>query len=129
MRFLLTIVLHLLFLTAVFAQSPPRIITTDIDNFWIAYDKIVTTKDNAEQLEYLNKLFIEKASHGQQEMIKARRYTSQEYIDAINKRPEYWATIRPRTLKAKDFAADFVTGIEKLRKIYPELKPANIYFT
>jgi len=129
MRFLLTIVLHLLFLTPVFAQSAPQIITTDIDNFWIAYDKIVRTKDNAEQLEYLNKLFIEKASHGQQEMIKARRYTSQEYIDAINKRPEYWTTIRPRTLKAKDFAADFESGIEKLRKIYPELRPANIYFT
>lgn len=129
MRFVLTIVLHLFFLSAVFAQNAPNIITTDIDNFWTAYDKIVTTKDNAEQLEYLNKLFIEKASPGQQEMFKARRYKPEEYIDAINKRPEYWTTIRPNTLKAKDVAANFETGIEKLRKIYPELKPANIYFT
>lgn len=115
--------------TSVFAQNTPNIITTDINNFWTAYDKIVTTKDNAEQLEYLNKLFIEKATPGQQEMIKARRYKPQEYIDAINKRPEYWTRIRPNTLKAKDFAADFETGIEKLRKIYSELRPANIYFT
>lgn len=129
MRFVLTIVLHLFFLSAVFAQNAPNIMTTDIDNFWTAYDKIVTTKDNAEQLEYLNKLFIEKASIGQRQMIEARRYKPQEYIDAINKRPEYWTAIRPNTLKAKVFAADFETGIEKLRKIYPELKPANIYFT
>jgi hypothetical protein len=112
-----------------YAQTAPTIITTDIDNFWAAYDKIVTTKDNAEQLKYLNELFIEKASPGQQEMFKARRYKPEEYIDAINKRPEYWARIRPNTLKARDFAPQFESGIEKLRKIYPELRPANIYFT
>jgi hypothetical protein len=129
MRFVLTIVLHIFFLSAVFAQTSANVITTDIDNFWTAYDKIVTTKDNAEQLEYLNKLFIEKASPGQQAMFKARRYKPEEYIDAINKRPEYWARIRPNTLKAKDFAPQFEPGIEKLRKVYPELRPANIYFT
>src|SRR5215218_4128494 len=121
MKYALAGILHLFFLSGVFAQNTPNIITTDIDNFWIAYDKIVTTKDNAEQLEYLNKLFIEKASTGQQEMFKARRYKPEEYIDAINKRPEYWTRIRSNTLKAKNFAADFETGIEKLRKIYPEL--------
>ena len=129
MRFVLTIVLHLFFLSAVFAQNAPNVITTDIDNFWAAYDKIVTTKDNAEQLEYLNKLFIEKASVGQQQMFEARRYKPQEYIDAINKRPEYWTAIRPNTLRAKELAADIEAGIEKLRKVYPELKPSNIYFT
>jgi hypothetical protein len=129
MRFVLTVVLHLFLLSAVFAQTSANIITTDIDNFWTAYDKIVTTKDNAEQLEYLNKLFIEKASPGQQEMFKARRYKPEEYVDAINKRPEYWTAIRPNTLRAKELAAGIEAGIEKLRKIYPELKPANIYFT
>lgn len=129
MRFVLAGVLYLFLLSGVFAQNTLNIITTDIDNFWTAYDKIVTTKDNAAQLAYLNKLFVEKASPGQQEMFKARRYAPQEYIDAINKRPEYWTRIRPNTLKAKDFAPVFETGIEKLRKIYPELRPANIYFT
>lgn len=129
MRLILTIVLHLFFLSPIFAQNTPNIITTDIDNFWTAYDKIVTTKDNAEQLEYLNKLFIEKASVGQQQMFEARRYKPQEYIDAINKRPEYWTALRPNTLRAKELAADIEAGIEKLRKIYPELKPSNIYFT
>lgn len=113
----------------ILSQNKPNIITTDIDNFWTAYDKIVTTKDNAQQLEFLNKLFIEKASIGQQEMFRARRYAPQEYIDSINKRPEYWTSIRQNTLKAKDFATQFEDGIEKLRLIYPELKLANIYFT
>lgn len=112
-----------------FAQNTPNIFTTDIDNFWTAYDKIVTTKDNNEQLEFLNKDFIEKASIGQQAMFKARRYQPQEYIDSINKRPEYWNSIRQNTLRARDYANEIATGIEKLRAIYPNLKPANIYFT
>lgn len=121
--------LFLFSLSNVFAQNAPNIVTTDIDNFWTAYDKIVATKDSAEQLEILNKEFIEKASIGQQAMFKARRYAPQEYIDSISKRREYWDSIRSNTAKARDFAKEFEEGIEKLRIIYPELKPANIYFT
>lgn len=43
----------------VFGQNPvPTVITSDIDNFWAAYDRITQTKDSAVQYEYLNKLFI-----------------------------------------------------------------------
>lgn len=129
MKLALAVIFNLFFLISVFAQTSQNIITTDIDNFWTAYDKIVTIKDNAEQLDYLNKLFIEKGTPGLQAMMKARRYTPQEYVDAINKRPEYWTAIRKNTLKAKDFAMAIENGTEKLRKIYPELKTANIYFT
>lgn len=129
MKYLLAITLNFLFLSTIFAQNSPNIITTDIDNFWTAYDKITTTKDKSEQLDYLNKLFIEKGTPGLQAMMKARRYMPEEYIDSINKRPEYWNSIRANTLKAKDLGDELKTGIEKLRKIYPELKPANIYFT
>lgn len=134
--FVTPLLLFILFLgsaTAIFAynypQKTPNIITTDIDNFWTAYDKIVMTKDNAEQLEYLNKFFIEKGTIGLKAMMIARRYTAQEYVDAINKRPEYWNSIRANTLQAEKLGNELSVGIEKLRKIYPVLKPANIYFT
>ena len=103
--------------------------TTDIDNFWTAYDKVITTKDRSEQLSYLNKLFIEKGTQGLRAMMQARGYTPEEYIDAINNRREYWTSIRPNTLRAGEFGDDIELGIEKLRKIYPELRPADIYFT
>ena len=38
-------------LTNVFGQlSDQNIITTDIDNFWTAYDKVITTKDSSVQI-------------------------------------------------------------------------------
>ena len=84
--------------------------TTDIDNFWTAYDKVITTKDRSEQLSYLNKLFIEKGTQGLRAMMQARGYTPEEYIDAINNRREYWTSIRPNTLRAGEFGDDIELG-------------------
>lgn len=130
MKHVLAIIfLNFFLLTGVFAQNTQNIVTADIDNFWAAYDKIVTTKDNAEQLEYLNKLFVEKGTPGLEGIMKARRYTPQEYVDAINKYPLFWKSIRENTLKAKGFAREIESGVGNLQKLYPELKPANVYFT
>lgn len=106
-----------------------NIVTSDIDNFWIAYDKITTTKDSAQQYSYINKLFIEKGSPGLKAIMQARQYTDKSYIDAINNYPLFWNSIRENTFKAKGIAKDIETDIQKLKKIYPDLKPAKIYFT
>lgn len=115
-----------------FAQTPKQqgqVITSDIDNFWIAYDKITSTSDSAQQLAYFKSLFLEKGSAGLPLIMEARRYSPQEYLNAIHKYPLFWASIRQNTYKAKGFAAEIQIGIEKLRKVYPELKPTNVYFS
>ena len=130
MKYLLAAVfLNFFFPSGVFAQNTLNIVTTDIDNFWVAYDKIVMTKDSAEQLNYINELFIEKGTPGLKGIMKARGYAPQEYVDAINKYPLFWKSIRENTLKAKSFAKEIDSGVGNLQKLYPDLKPANIYFT
>lgn len=129
MKFALALFFHISLFTSILAQSSQNMITADIDNFWMAYDKIVTTKGNARQLEYLNNLFIKKGSPGLKGIMKARNYSPQEYVDAINKYPHYWSSIRENTLKAKSFANDIDSGTNRLQKLYSELKPASIYFT
>lgn len=109
--------------------DPPSIITYDIDNFWEAYDKITSTEDSVEQHAYLQEFFIKKGSPGLDGMMRARNYTPQEYIDAINNYPNYWTAIREKTYRAKGFAEKLERGVQKLKKIYPDLKPAKIYFT
>lgn len=129
MKYMLALILNFFLLTSVFAQNTQNIVTTDIDNFWEAYDKITATKDSIKQLEYINKLFVEKGTPGLRDIMKARRYSPQEYVDAINKYPLFWKSIRENTFKAKNFAKEIEVGVSKLRKLYPELKPANVYFT
>ena len=110
-------------------KSNQNIITSDIDNFWNAYDKIITTKDTIQQTYFLKNLFLDKASKGQKSMIRARNYSEQEYIYSINNFPKFWSSIRYETYKAKTLCKELKLGIEKLKLLYPKLKPAKIYFT
>ena len=37
-----------------FSVNAQKVFTSDVDNFWIAYDKIAQTKDSVLQYKYLN---------------------------------------------------------------------------
>ncbi|RZJ69686.1 MAG: hypothetical protein EOO47_23875, partial [Flavobacterium sp.] len=106
-----------------------NVVSTDVDNFWIAYDKITQTKDSVSQHKLLEDLYFSKATEGLNAIRKARNYAANDYLNAINNYPNFWNSIRKNTLKANEFAKDFNSGIEKLRHMYPALKPAKIYFT
>lgn len=103
--------------------------TTDIDHFWRAYDKISTTNDSALQLSYLNRYFISKGSPGLRAIMEVRSTTNQDILAAIKSYPKFWRSIRHNTKRAAGFAAGLNKGVEKLRALYPSLKPAPIYFT
>ncbi|MDX2245432.1 MAG: hypothetical protein SF052_01545 [Bacteroidia bacterium] len=125
---------HLLILLQIFAVSCSaptnrNIITTDIYNFWSAYDQIVSTQDSALQYKYLDSLYFQKGTAGLNAIREARNYTPQDYIDAINNYPRFWSSVRENTLKTDKFVTQLGQGVEKLRAIYPSLKPAKIYFT
>lgn len=124
-----TVALILFAVATGFARSDESIVTSDIDNFWAAFDQIRATSDEQKQLDLLNRLFIEKGSEGLKKIMIARRYTPQEYLEAINKYPRFWHSIRDNTLRSKQLANELKLGIEQLRSLYPNLKPAKIYFT
>ncbi|WP_121667455.1 gliding motility protein GldB-related protein [Mesonia aquimarina] len=105
------------------------IVTTDIQNFWKAYDKIRSTQDSILQYKYLDSLYFQKGTPGLAAIREARNYTPQDYISAINNYPKFWSSVKENTLKADQFSRELETGIEKLRVLYPTLKPAKIYFT
>ncbi len=105
------------------------VITKDIDNFWIAYDEIVRTKDSLQKIEIIQKKYIDKGTEGLKGIMEARQYTANDYVSAIEKYPLFWSSIRKNTLMANSCAKDIQNGIKRLKKIYPPLKPAQIYFT
>lgn len=125
-------ILGLLVLLIIGCKTDDRnnvIITSDLSNYWEAYDKIKSTKDSVLQLEYLNTYFLDKASEGQKAMMGARRYQPQEYINHINQYPKFWESIRSNMDKVEQFAKDINSGIEKLEQYYPELNSSKVYFT
>ena len=106
-----------------------NVITSDITNFWEAYDKITSTQDSTLQYKYLDSLYFQKGTVGLEGIRQARNYTAQDYINSINNYPKFWNSIRENTLNADKIGSELEDGIKKLKTIYPQLKPAKIYFT
>jgi hypothetical protein len=129
MKITLLIICLFIFNAALAQNQPTAIVTADIDNFWIAYDQITTTKDSSQQYKFLDRSFISKGTPGLKALMEVRHYNSKSYIDAINHYPLFWNSIRSNTLKASSYANEIATNLVKLKKLYPELKPATIYFT
>ncbi len=124
------LVLLCLCVTTVKAQTTKtRFVTDDIEHFWQAYDKITSTRDSLKQLQYLQTLFLDKGTPGLAAIREARRYTPQSYLEVINRYPAFWASVRPNMLAAAKHATEIEKGVDKLKTLYPGLKPATVYFT
>lgn len=103
--------------------------TEDVDRFWKVYDLVKKEPDSAKKVALIQTEYIDKGTQGLHDIIAARNYSAPKYVSVIGKYPKFWTSIRPRTLKAKQQAKNFDKGIAALKKIYPEAKPVNVYFT
>ncbi len=110
------------------SQFNQQFSTTDIDNFWKAYDKVVSTKDTTLQKKYLADLYIDKGTEGLKSLMQLRRYSLDEYRRIILDYPKFWKSIRPNINSAKKYFPGIKKNIEKLRQLYPALQPSTIYF-
>jgi len=128
MKKALTITL-ILAISSAYAQSANKVFTSDIDNFWIAFDSIQQTSDYSRKLYFINKLYIQKGTKGLRAFMREEHYTDTTYINVINKFTDFWRSIRHNTLVLKDKTNELNTPIANLKKLYPALKDAEIYFT
>jgi hypothetical protein len=113
-----------------FAQSSTqKVFTTDIDNFWIAYDNIKSTADSLKQIHFIQTLYIDKGTPGLKAFMMARNYSAELYVRLINKYPKFWSSIRPNTLTVNNYASEIENSISKFKLLYPELRDAKMYFT
>lgn len=124
----LTIVLSVT--TVSFAQNiKQRFVSTDIEHFWTAYDKIMATKDSAQQYAFLKALYLDKGTQGLKGLIEVRNYTEKELMQWITQYPKFWNSLRANTLNVKSLYPKIEANIQKLKNAYPDLRPATIYFS
>jgi len=105
------------------------IYTVDIDNFWIAYDSAKTTTDIAKQQHFIQSLYIDKGTPGLKAFMKARDYDAKLWVELINKYPLFWSSVRENTLAVKKQVGQIEESLNRFKMLYPELKPAKMYFT
>ena len=113
------------------AQQPApgvQVVDDDVARFWTAYDAVRATSDLDEQRDLFQRLYIDQGTPGLVAFMEAKGYTVDTYLDAIRAWPNYWDTVRPRTALAADALVRLEGHLERFREIYPDLRPAAVYF-
>ena len=129
MKRLIVIIFFSLVSALSYGQKFHNIYTSDIDNFWNAYDSIKITTDTAKQLKFIQTLYLDKATDGLKDFIISRHHSAKLHLSNILKYPKFWNSLRPKTLEIKNHIADFEILIANFKTQYPKLKEPKIYFT
>jgi len=108
--------------------AAPQVETRDIANFWIAYDAIRAEIDPVRRKALINTLYIGKGTPGLHALMRARGYTDDQYVAAIDAWPRYWASVRPLTGRAFAATAPLEADLATLSRLYPALRPAGITY-
>lgn len=110
-------------------QNVPSVFTSDIDNFWIAFDSLQNIKEKNTQIEVMQSVYIDKATYGLKMFMELRNFDAAKLVEVINKYPKFWRSIRGNTLTVKQALPTIETNIQRFKLLYPDLRPAKMYFT
>jgi len=113
---------------AVWAQPKhPRIeiVTSDIANFWKAYD--AGQPGNRE--EAFQKLYLDPGSPGLADFVKLRIQSAKALAtDVDGRHQKFFATVRPYTLKVESQRETILRYLDRYAELYPEAKFPAVYF-
>jgi hypothetical protein len=105
-----------------------RLLTSDIDNFWRAYD-LASKETSAEKKKGIfQREYLDKASTGLQDFIKARIRNVDALFAELDKRPLYYASIRKETFKVAAMSSKIKQSFRKLKALYPDAVFPDVYF-
>jgi hypothetical protein len=112
----------------VFGQAQIEVVTSDITNFWTAFDSVQTTPDTAKQAAFIQKYYLDKASFGLKYTIEFTEKKASDWVGYIDNSREKLQRIRPYTLYVLAQKSILDKKIDYFKELYPDFKKGNIYF-
>jgi hypothetical protein len=105
------------------------IITTDINNFWHTFDLLQNQRTLADSLKIVKTIFIDKASEGLKQYMKAANCDEKEYLETIKRRKADYLAIRRNTEAIESKKQLIIQYLHKFKRIYPALRIPAICYT
>lgn len=102
--------------------------TADIDHFWQAFDNLKNCRTHADSVGSFQRLYINRATDGFIDFLKARSFTAEEYVQTVAKLPKFYASIRPNTYEVKNAAPLIEETFARFKELYPNFKPFKVCF-
>ncbi len=132
--YILSFILLTLFAAGIHAQesdvlqnqdpSRAKIVTSDIDLFWKAYDKATPEND----LIVYRDEYLKKGSVGLKEFTRTRIGSVCDLVATIEAHPQYYRQMREGSLTVKKYEPKIRASFVRLKEIYPEAVFPPVYF-
>jgi len=103
-----------------------RIETSDIANFWKAFEMLENALTKQDSIDIIQKYYIEKASPDFKRFIKVRNFTASEYVEKIGLYPLYWKSVKPLTENLESSIIELEDVFIKLGEAIPNYNQPDI---
>jgi hypothetical protein len=105
-----------------------EIVTTDVDNFWKAFDDAAKVPADQRTAIY-EKEYFDLGSQGLRDYVSLRPFTPEKFTDHVEQSRAYYTEIRPYIGQVVGQKPVIEAGFKRLKALYPDIKfPAHMYF-
>lgn len=104
----------------------PKLITTDVANFWIAYDKALVDTANFRAL--IKEYYFDKASAGMQDYMGIKVASIDAFVKFLKATPKLHEAIRYNSLAGDRMKEETYTSFARFKEIYPAALYPDVYF-
>ncbi len=105
-----------------------KLVTSDLDNFWRAYDLAAGATSNEEKEKIFQREYLDKGSPGLKDFIRERIKSAKNLAGEMQAEPKYYASLRQVTPRVKDMAPAIHASFRKLRELYSDAVFPDVYF-
>jgi len=109
-------------------ENKKDIQTLDIDHFWEAFDNLKKCKTRNDSIASFQKLYLDRATNGLEDFIKARSFTAEKFVNAVSKMPKFYNSVRKNTYEVKKAVPIIDEVVSNFKEIYPNFKPFKVCF-
>ena len=116
--------------TTITTSDPAQaeIVTTDVDNFWKAFDDAAKVPADQRTAIY-SKEYFDLGSQGFKDYILLRPFTPEKFTEHVEQNRAYYTEIRPYIGQVVGQKPVIAAGFKRLKALYPDIKfPAHMYF-
>jgi hypothetical protein len=105
-----------------------RFVTTDIENFWRAFDMARNETAREKKIAIFQTEYLDKGSAGLRDFVRLRIKTAKDLVETVERLPRYYASVRASTLRIAETERATRRGFRKFKRLYPEAVFPDVYF-
>ncbi|MDR5589057.1 DUF2268 domain-containing putative Zn-dependent protease [Christiangramia sp. SM2212] len=103
-----------------------NIITSDIENFYQAFD--LATKDSANAESLFNKYYFKKGSPGLNDFYKTKIQSKEKFTEFVLAFEDYYQSIKKDISNLNDLGNQIDSNFQEFENLYPQARFPDVYF-